>query len=41
MEERARLKLKETNLDQTNNSEDLKDIPIEPFKTICDYCSKK
>ena len=41
MEERARLKLKETNLDQTNNSEDLKDIPVEPFRTICDYCSKK
>ena len=41
MEEKAKLKIKENELTQPANADDLNDIPIEPFKTICGYCSKK
>ena len=41
MEEKARLKLKENDLTQPENEDELNDIPIEPFKTNCEYCSKK
>jgi len=41
MEEKARLKVKENELTQAENSDELNDIPIEPFKTNCDFCSKK
>ena len=42
MEEKARLKLKENELTQPENSDEINDdIPIEPFKTNCEYCSKK
>ena len=41
MEERARLKSKENDSIQSTKSEELNEIPIEPFKTNCDFCSKK
>ena len=41
MEEKARLKLKENELTQPESTDELNDIPIEPFKTNCEYCSKK
>ena len=34
-------KLKENDLTQPENEDELNDIPIEPFKTNCEYCSKK
>ena len=40
MEEKAKLKINENELTKNDNSEELKDIPIEPFKTSCDYCGK-
>ena len=39
MEERARLKIKENDLAQNNKTEE-NDIPIEPFRTNCEYCGK-
>ena len=41
MEERAKLKIKENDLNQIDNPDKLKDVPIEPFKTNCKYFSKK
>ena len=41
MEEKARLKLKENDLTQPESGDEKNDIPIEPFKTNCEYCSKK
>ena len=41
MEEKAKLKLKENDLNQVDNPDELKDVPIEPFRTNCEYCSKK
>ena len=41
MEENAKLKVKETNECSTDNSDNLKDVPIEPFEAFCDFCSKK
>jgi hypothetical protein len=42
MEEKAILKVKEIDECSTdNNSEKLKDVPIEPFEAICEFCRKK
>ena len=41
MEDRARLKSKENETVQAVKLEELSEIPIEPFKTNCDFCSKK
>ena len=41
MEERAKLKLKENEITKSNQSDEIDDIPIEPFKTNCEYCGKK
>ena len=41
MEERAKLKIKENEVTKNNQSDELEDIPIEPFKTNCEYCGKK
>ena len=41
MEEKVKLKVKETDECSTDNSENLKDVPIEPFEAFCDFCSKK
>ena len=40
MEEKARLKINENELTKNNNPEKIDDIPIEPFKTNCDYCGR-
>jgi hypothetical protein len=40
MEEKDRLKIDESELAKKNNQEKGKDIPIEPFKTNCDYCGR-
>ena len=39
MEERTKLKIKENDLVQLDNTEE-KDIPIEPYRTNCEYCGK-
>ena len=39
MEERAKLKIKENDLVQLDNTEE-KDIPIEPYRANCEYCGK-
>ena len=39
MEEKVKLKIGENDLTK-GDKEDLKDIPIEPFKANCDYCAK-
>lgn len=41
MEEKARLKTRENELTQKEDPDELNDVPIEPFKTNCDYCGKK
>ena len=41
MEEKAKLKLKENDLTQQEKLNELNEIPIEPFKTNCEFCSKK
>ena len=41
MEERAKLKLKENDLTKQEKPDELNEIPIEPFKTNCDFCGKK
>ena len=41
MEERAKLRLKETELSkQYEDSENNEDVPIEPYRTICEYCGR-
>ena len=40
MEERARLKINENEIIKNQKTEELKDVPIEPFKTNCDYCGR-
>jgi hypothetical protein len=39
MEERTKLKIKENDLVQLDNTEE-KEIPIEPYRTNCEYCGK-
>ena len=41
MQENTKLKIKENELNEIEDSDELIDVPIEPFKTNCDYCSKK
>ena len=40
MEERARLKINENEIIKNQKTQELKDVPIEPFKTNCDYCGR-
>ena len=41
MEEKARLRLKETEQSkQYDESENNEDVPIEPYRTICEYCGR-
>ena len=40
MDEKARLKINENEITKNDNSKGIKDVPIEPFKTNCEYCGR-